>query len=290
MGPLSTIKIIKSIGEMQEESEKLRHEGRKIAFVPTMGSLHEGHLSLIKMARSHADVVITSIFVNPIQFGPDEDYLRYPRDFTNDKILAEKSGTNILFHPEADEMYPSGFGSNVDVKDASNILEGFYRPGHFRGVITIVTKLFNIVRPHIAVFGQKDAQQAFLIKRMVKDLNFDIEIITAPIVRETDGLAMSSRNVYLNKTERKNALVLYLSFQNAVEQIRNGEKSVSAIKIEMQKIIQSGSPTQIDYIAFVNPSTFSEVQDLEPPEVLVLLAVRFGTTRLIDNFLIPVTI
>jgi pantoate--beta-alanine ligase len=172
----------------------------------------------------------------------------------------------------------------------SKVLEGAFRSNHFRGVTTVVTKLFNIVKPHIAVFGQKDAQQAFIIKRMVKDLNFDIDIVTAPIVREPDGLAMSSRNAYLNEIERKNALVLFLSLQHAVKLINGGEKSISILKTEMQKIIQSGPPTQIDYIAFVDPSTFKEVENIGPSEVLVLLAIRFGTTRLIDNILIPVTL
>lgn len=282
------LKIIKSIDEMQEASEQLRREG-KIAFVPTMGSLHKGHISLIEIARSYADVVITSIFVNPKQFGPNEDYSRYPRDFDNDKILAEKAGTNIIFYPDVGEMFPVGFDSNVDVEDVSKVLEGVFRPNHFRGVITVVTKLFNIVKPHIAIFGQKDAQQAFLIKKIVKDLNFDIDIVTAPIVREPDGLAMSSRNVYLSDIERKNASVLFLSLQHAAKLIGDGEKSTAVLKIKIEKIIHSGSPAQIDYIAFVDPSTFNEVQNLKSPEVIVLLAVRFGTTRLIDNIIIPVT-
>ena len=282
------VQILKTIREMQEVSEKFRCEAKKIAVVPTMGYLHNGHTSLIERASSLADIVITTIFVNPTQFGPNEDFTRYPRDFEHDKVVAHTAGSDIIFYPDAEEIYPTGFSSIVEVEGASNILEGAFRPKHFKGVTTIVVKLLNITKPHIAVFGQKDAQQAFLIRKMVRDLNFDVDIIIAPIVREADGLAMSSRNMYLNETERKNALVLFRSLQHAAERIRQGERSIALLRKEMLNIIQSGAPTQIDYIAFVNPTTFSETEHLNQLEILVALAVRFGTTRLIDNSLIPI--
>jgi pantoate--beta-alanine ligase len=283
------VQILKTIRKMQEVSEKFRCEGKKIAVVPTMGYLHNGHTSLIDRARSLADIVITTIFVNPTQFGPNEDFTCYPRDFEHDKAVAHTAGSDIIFYPDAGEIYPTGFSSTVEVEGASNILEGAFRPKHFWGVTTVVAKLLNITKPHIAVFGQKDAQQAYLIRKMVRDLNFDVDIIIAPIVREADGLAMSSRNIYLNKTERKSALVLFRSLQHAAERIQQGERSIALLRKEMLNIIQSGAPTQIDYIAFVNPTTFSETEHLNQPEILVALAVRFGTTRLIDNSLIPIT-
>jgi pantoate--beta-alanine ligase len=283
------VRILKTIREMQAVSEKLRCEGKKIAVVPTMGYLHQGHASLIKRASSLADIVITTIFVNPAQFGPNEDFSRYPRDFEHDKAVAHAAGSDFIFYPDTDEMYPNGYDSIVEIEKASNILEGEFRPKHFRGVTTVVAKLLNITKPHTAIFGQKDAQQAFIIRKLIKDLNFDIEIVIAPIVREADGLAMSSRNIYLNETERKNALVLFHSLQYAEKQIHQGERSVASLRKGMLNIIQSGIPTQIDYIAFVNPDTFSEMKNIDRPEILIALAVRFGSTRLIDNLLIPVT-
>ncbi len=283
------VQILKTIREMQEVSEKFRREGKRIAVVPTMGYLHNGHTSLIERASSLADIVITTIFVNPTQFGPNEDFTRYPRDFEHDKAVAHTAGSDIIFYPDAEEIYPTGFSSIVEVEGASNILEGVFRPNHFRGVTTVVAKLLNITKPHIAVFGQKDAQQVFLIRKMVRDFNFDVDIIIAPIVREADGLAMSSRNMYLNETERKSALVLFRSLQHVAERIQQGERSIALLRKEMLNIIQSGAPTQIDYIAFINPTTFSETEHLNQPEILVALAVRFGTTRLIDNSLIPIT-
>jgi len=285
----SPIQVMKTIREMQEISEKFRYEGKKIAVVPTMGYLHKGHMSLIERASSLADIVITTIFVNPTQFGPNEDFTRYPRDFEHDKTVAQAAGSDIIFYPNTEEIYPTGFSSIVEVEGVSNILEGAFRPKHFRGVTTIVAKLLNITKPHITVFGQKDAQQAFLIQKMVRDLNFNIDIVLAPIVREADGLAMSSRNMYLNKVERKSASVLFRSLQYAAERIQQGERSIALLRKEMLAIIQSGAPTQIDYIAFINPATFSETEHFIQPEILVALAARFGTTRLIDNSLIPIT-
>jgi pantoate--beta-alanine ligase len=283
------LKIFKTVREMQDVCEHFRCKGKRIAVVPTMGSLHAGHTSLIERARSLADIVVTTIFVNPTQFGPTEDFSRYPRNFEQDHSIAQKAGTDIIFYPDVAEMYPAGFGTIVEVEGVSNILEGAIRPGHFRGVTTVVAKFLNITKPHRALFGQKDAQQAFIIRKMVKDLNLDVEIILAPIVRESDGLALSSRNVYLHKTERQNALVLFRSLQHVEKRILQGERSITVLRKEMVNLIESGAPKQIDYVAFVHPATFSETERLEPPEILVALAVRFGSTRLIDNFLIPIT-
>jgi pantoate--beta-alanine ligase len=269
---------------MQGIVDQFRLGGKKIAVIPTMGYLHRGHSSLIECARSHADIVVTTIFINPMQFAPNEDFARYPRDLEHDQAIAGEAGTDIIFYPDANEMYPTGFNSIIEVEGVSNILEGEFRPKHFRGVTTVVAKLFNITKPHIAIFGQKDAQQVFIIRKMVKDLDFDIKIVVAPIIREADGLAMSSRN----ETERKNALVLFRSLQYATERIHQGEHSVESIRREMQNIIQSGEPSKIDYIAFIDPKSFSVIDLKNAPEILIVVAVRFGATRLIDNSLIPI--
>ena len=283
-----SVQVVKTIREMQDIAERFRCNGKIIAVVPTMGFLHRGHASLIELARSHADVVITTIFVNPTQFAPDEDFNRYPRDFEHDKIIAAQAGTDYIFFPDVAEMYPPTFDSKVVVENASKILEGAFRPAHFQGVTTVVTKLFHITKPQYAFFGQKDAQQAFLIQKIVKDLNFDITIVVAPIVREEDGLALSSRNVYLNETERKNAPFLYRSLQHAAHRIHSGKKEVANLRAEMEDMIMRGNPSQIDYIAFINPEQFEEIELIESPEVIVALAVRFGRTRLIDNIRIQV--
>ncbi len=283
-----SVRVVTAILEMQEISDRIRREGKKIAVVPTMGYLHRGHTSLIERARSLADIVVTTIFVNPTQFAPNEDYERYPRDFSRDRKLAGDSGTDIIFAPEAGEMYPEGFLTFVEVERVSRILEGKFRPLHFRGVTTVVTKLFHVVKPHVALFGQKDAQQAFIIRKMLRDLNVDTTVIVAPIVREPDGLALSSRNTYLNESERKNATVLYEALQYAAQRIRAGEKDCSGVRSEMERMIQKGNPRQIDYVAFIRPADFEEVERMESPEILIALAVRFGSTRLIDN--ISVTI
>lgn len=282
------LRVVTAILEMQEISDRLRREGRRIAVVPTMGYLHRGHTSLIERARTLADVIVTTIFVNPTQFAPDEDFEQYPRDFTHDQKLAAEAGADIIFAPEAREMYPAGFSTNVEVERVSKILEGEFRPTHFRGVTTVVTKLFHIVKPHVALFGQKDAQQAFIIQKMARDLNIDASIVVAPIVREPDGLALSSRNVYLSENERKYALVLFKALQHASERIRAGERKCPELRSEMEHLIWTGKPRQIDYIAFINPANFEEIETINPPEVLIALAARFGSTRLIDN--IQVTI
>lgn len=280
------MKIVCTIKEIQKATEELRRKGKVISVVPTMGYLHNGHLSLIEYARSNSDVVITTIFVNPKQFGVNEDYNRYPRNFENDKELAKNSGADILFCPQEEEMYPKGFSTYVEVEGISNILEGEFRPNHFRGVATVVTKLLNVTQPNKVIFGQKDAQQAFIIKRLIKDLNFNIDMIVKPIVREPDGLALSSRNVYLDDKKRKDALVLYKSLIHAERRIKSGERSIGKIKDEMMTIINSGNPTKIDYISFVKPNDFSIIDRNIPDEVLILLAVRFNETRLIDNIIL----
>lgn len=282
------MEIVKTVSEMQHTSDVLRTGGKRIGLVPTMGYLHEGHASLIRRARKLSDAVVTSIFVNPTQFGPGEDFERYPRDFERDKALAATSGTDVLFCPEQNEMYPGGPRTLIEPGAASRILEGNVRPGHFRGVATVVAKLVHITKPHVAVFGQKDAQQAFIIRQMIEDLNLDVRIVIAPIVRESDGLALSSRNVYLNAAERKNALVLSRSLFHAEERVKAGETSVKRLKEEITRILMEGNPTNVDYVAFVRLETFEEVDALEPPHVLIALAVRFGTTRLIDNAIVSI--
>ena len=282
------MRVINSVDEMQHEAERLRLAGNRIGLVPTMGYLHEGHLSLMQEARRSSDIVIVSIFVNPTQFGPAEDLSRYPRDMERDKELATRSGVDLLFVPDATGMYPGDFETYIEAQEASRILEGKFRPTHFRGVTTVVAKLFNICKPHISVFGQKDAQQVFIVRKMVRDLNFDVSIVVLPIVREKDGLAMSSRNVYLSKEERKNAAALRESLMFAEQKIRNGATDVRRLHQEMTELILAKGSPSIDYIAFVDPATFRETDVVSNSAVLVALAVRFGNTRLIDNAVIPV--
>ena len=281
------MKIISGIREMQKTAEELRLQGRRIGIVPTMGYLHEGHLSLLKIARAKGDVSVLTIFVNPKQFGPDEDFGEYPKDFERDRQLAEAKGCDILFVPDEGEMYPMTYLTSVEVEKLSNIFEGESRPGHFRGVTTVVCKLFNITKPHVAVFGQKDAQQAIIVQRMVRDLNFDVEIVVAPVVREPDGLAMSSRNVYLNAAERNDALVLRQSLDRAEEMVRNGIRESRKILESMKELIRSKKNARLDYIVIVDPESLAEVDRLEKNrQVLIALAVRIGKTRVIDNTLI----
>lgn len=283
------METVTRIGEMQSRAEELRRKGAMIGVVPTMGYLHDGHLSLVARARKEADVVVTTLFVNPTQFGPGEDFERYPRDPENDERLASRAGTDILFMPATEEMYPAGFKTYVLTEGLSTVLEGAFRPTHFRGVTTVVMKLFHIVKPHLAVFGQKDAQQAAIISQMVRDMNLDIRLIIAPIVRESDGLAMSSRNVYLSPEERKNAVALFRSLRFAEDAVRRGERRVETIRNGMEEILRNAHVSAVDYVAFVRPGTFEVVERIDPPDILVALAVRFGKTRLIDNIVIPVS-
>lgn len=280
------MKVIYKIGEMMDISEIYRREGKTIAFVPTMGYLHEGHTSLFKIARKKSHILVVSIFVNPLQFGPSEDYKEYPRDLERDLEICKNENIDIVFVPSESEMYLKDFSTFVEVKNLDEELCGKYRPGHFKGVATVVLKLFNIVKPHIAVFGLKDAQQYFIIRRMVRDLNLDIEIIPGPTVRESDGLAMSSRNVYLNPEERKQATALYKSLTLAKEMIEKGERNASRIIYEMEKFIKENAPlSKIQYIQVVDTANLKPIEELKG-EFLIALAVFFGKTRLIDNIII----
>ncbi len=283
------IVVVRDINEMQKKAEGLRLQGKWIGVVPTMGYLHEGHLSLIRTALLHADYVITTLFVNPTQFGPKEDLARYPRDFERDLSLASNAGCDILFAPDTREMYPEDYSAFVSVEGITDVLEGKSRPGHFRGVTTVVAKLFNITKPHVAVFGQKDAQQAAVIRQMTKDLNFAIQIIVAPIVREADGLAMSSRNAYLTPQQRKEAVVLSRSLKLAEQRVAEGARECREIIREMADLITKNSTGEIDYVSFADNRTLKELDRVDDgKEILVSMAVRFGSTRLIDNTVINV--
>lgn len=273
---------------MQDRANLWREEKLTIAFVPTMGYLHEGHLSLVRLARSMADRVVVSIFVNPLQFGPSEDYQIYPRDPEKDLALLEKEGVDIVFMPDAEEMYPEGYQTYVEVTELTKGLCGAFRPGHFKGVTTVVLKLFNIVKPHKAIFGEKDYQQLKVIQQMVKDLNLDIEIISHPTVREEDGLAMSSRNTYLSEEERRSALSLYQSLKLAERLILGGERNVQRIKELIRDYIEKFPHTKVQYIEIVDPETLKPVNEIKK-DVLIALAVFVGKTRLIDNKIVKLS-
>ncbi|MCR4438419.1 MAG: pantoate--beta-alanine ligase [bacterium] len=281
------VQLVRKVRDMQLQAERWRQEGRLVGLVPTMGYLHEGHLSLIRIARERSDVVVTSIFVNPTQFAPHEDYQRYPRDLPRDMALAEQAGCDVIFHPSVEEMYPAGYLTYVEVEKITGVLCGRSRPTHFRGVTTVVAKLFNIVKPHVAVFGQKDAQQALVVRRMAQDLNFDLEIVVAPIVREPDGLAMSSRNSYLSPEERRQAVVLSKALQRASELVAAGERSAARLVMEMEAVIRTAPSARVDYVAVVDAQTLEEVEQLRG-QVLIALAVWIGSTRLIDNVMVEV--
>lgn len=276
------MKLYKKINSIQKEIIRLKREGKKIGFVPTMGYLHEGHLSLMRKARKENDIVVISIFVNPTQFGPREDYNRYPRDLNRDLKLAREVGVDIVFYPSVDEMYPSKYRTYVEVEELSDLLCGKSRPGHFRGVTTVCAKLFNIIQPDVAYFGQKDAQQAIIIKQMVRDLNFPFKIKVLPIVREKDGLAMSSRNVYLSPQERKDAVILYQSLKIAEQMVKQGIKDARKIKMKVKKMISEKKTARIDYVEIVDMEDLKPVTLINKP-VLLALAVWFGKARLIDN-------
>jgi len=256
-----------------------------VGFVPTMGYLHEGHLSLVRHSCKENTVTAVSIFVNPTQFGPKEDFKTYPRNTERDLKMLKEVGTDIVFMPPAEEMYPDKYSTWVDVENLTSRLEGEIRPGHFRGVTTVVNKLFNIVEPTKAYFGQKDAQQALVIEKMVRDLNMNLEIVVLPTIRESDGLAMSSRNVYLDENQRKAATILFKSLTLASDLHKEGEKNASRIKQKMTQLIQTEPLGTIDYISIADTETLEELPDIKG-KALVSLAVRFGHTRLIDNFII----
>ena len=279
------MEIINNIAEMQKRSEGIRLSGRKIGLFPTLGFLHEGHLELIRKGREISDKLVMSLFVNPTQFGPDEDLDKYPRDMEGDIAKAEAEGIDIVFLPSPGEMYPDGFQSSVKVKEITQFLCGKSRSGHFEGVTTVVAKLFNIIKPHFAMFGQKDFQQLAVIRRMVKDLNMDIQIIDVPTVREDDGLAMSSRNKYLNQEERKSALSLKEAIDTAVKMAGDGETSSRVIISAVKKLILSYPFTSVEYINICDPLTLEDT-DIIKRKSLMAMAVRVGDTRLVDNCLL----
>ncbi len=279
------IEIIDSIEKMQAKAEEIRLSGKKIGLFPTLGFLHEGHIELIREGRKRCDVLVMSLFVNPIQFGPNEDLDKYPRDTEGDLKKALDNGVDIAFMPTPSGMYPDDFKSSVAVKEITDYLCGKSRPGHFEGVTTVVNKLFNIVKPHFAMFGQKDFQQLAVIRQMVKDLNIDTEIVEVPIVRESDGLAMSSRNKYLNEEERKSALSLKKAMDSAALMVKEGETDSGKIVASLEALILSHPFTSIDYINICDPDTLEDVSSIKG-KTLLALAVKVGSTRLIDNCLL----
>ncbi|NFP91812.1 pantoate--beta-alanine ligase [Clostridium sporogenes] len=274
--------IVHTIKDVKEVSKKWKDESLSIGYVPTMGYLHEGHASLIKKAREENDKVIVSIFVNPIQFGPKEDYSTYPRDLDKDSSLCEKFGADLIFNPEASEMYPNKMYSHVNVDILTENLCGEKRPGHFQGVCTVLTKFFNIITPTRVYFGEKDAQQLAVVKKMVQDLNFPIEIIGCPIIRESDGLAKSSRNAYLNIKERKSALVLNKSLKEALNALEFGETKSNTIKNIIVNRLNKEPLAKIDYVSIVDSDNLQPVEEIKS-SILVAIAVYIGKTRLIDN-------
>jgi pantoate--beta-alanine ligase len=286
------MKILRKVSTTQKLTSQLKLKNKIIGFVPTMGYLHAGHISLVKTARKKADIVFLSIFVNPLQFGPKEDLAKYPRDFKRDEKLCKDAGVDYIFYPNEKEIYPDNYSTYVNVENITDKLEGEIRPGHFKGVATIVLKLFNIVQPHFAIFGQKDAQQVSVIKKMVEDLNINTKIIVSDTIRERDGLAMSSRNVYLTSEQRIDAAHLYRALQYAKRKIQTEgyNRDIDFLRGQMNKLIKSRpTATKIDYISFNDNRTLKEIKTLEnvkKTEILVSLAVRFGNVRLIDNIVI----
>lgn len=277
------MEVIRTVKEMQERAESLRRSGQTIAFVPTMGYFHEGHLNLMREGRKRGDYLVVSIYVNPTQFGPHEDLDRYPRDFERDHKLAESVGVDAIFYPADEEMYPSGYQTYVTVEQVTQNLCGLSRPGHFRGVATVCCKLFHIVKPHFAIFGRKDFQQLVVINQMVRDLNIDLQVVPMPTTREADGLAMSSRNVYLSPEERESALSLSRSLKMAEQMYEAGERKVEKITKQVENFIQSHPFTKIDYVKICDVNTMMDIEgEIDKPAVMAL-AVFVGKTRLIDN-------
>lgn len=279
------MKVINTVKEVREQVREWKREGLTVGLVPTMGYLHEGHQSLMNRAVAENDKVVVSVFVNPIQFGPGEDLESYPRDFERDAAVCEQAGVDLIFHPEAAEMYHKDFSTFVDMDTLTKGLCGNTRPSHFRGVCTVVSKLFHIVEPDRAYFGQKDAQQLAVIKHMVEDLSFGIEIVGCPIIREADGLAKSSRNTYLNPEERKAALILHQSLQNAEQLITAGEKNAENIRMEIERVLRTEPLAKIDYVEIVDWQTLEPLKTIDR-QVLVAIAVYIGKTRLIDNIIL----
>lgn len=277
--------IAVKVEDVREKVKQWHKEGLKVGLVPTMGYLHEGHKSLIDKAVEENDRVVVSVFVNPIQFGPKEDLATYPRDFDSDMALCEKAGASLIFHPEVENMYEEDFCTYIDMDGLTKGLCGKTRPTHFRGVCTVVGKLFNIVQPDRAYFGEKDAQQLAVIRRMVRDLNFNLEVIGCPIIREEDGLAKSSRNTYLSKEERKAATILHKALEKGKSMLCEGEKEAGKVKKVILETIESEPLAKVDYVDIVNADTIEEITKLEG-SILVAVAVYIGKTRLIDNFIV----
>jgi pantoate--beta-alanine ligase len=277
--------IFKTVREAQSACAQLRGEGRILGLVPTMGALHEGHLSLVRAARAECDVVAVSIFVNPTQFGPNEDFSKYPRTFDEDCALLKREGVHMIFAPMVEEMYPAGATTFVNVEGVSERLDGASRPGHFRGVTTVVSKLFHIAVPHKAYFGQKDAAQVAVLSKMVRDLNFPLQMVVCPIVREADGLAMSSRNRYLSARERQQALTLSRALGKVKDAASAGESSAEKLIETARRVFAEEPEVRIDYVALVNPETLEDISDTRNG-ALAAIAAFAGNTRLIDNLLL----
>ncbi len=280
------MQIIQGTDEMRFRTAELKKGNKRVVLVPTMGCLHEGHLSLIRLAHKHGDIVVVSIFVNPTQFGPSEDYSRYPRNPEQDLDLCEKEGVDIVFMPDASQIYPSGYSTYVEEEELSKGLCGISRPHHFRGVCTIVAKLFNMVRPDVAVFGQKDAQQHAIIRKMARELAFPIEIVIGPIVREEDGLAMSSRNRYLRGAQRQDALTIHKALSEATRMVEAGQRNVDRVMAEITHILSNCRRIRVIYVSAVHPDTMQPVREIIPGSTLIAVAVWVDEVRLIDNILV----
>jgi pantoate--beta-alanine ligase len=278
-------RVANTISEVRELVKQARAQGKRIGLVPTMGALHAGHISLVEAAKRLTDFVVVSIFVNPTQFGPNEDFNKYPRTLDADVEMCQKAGADVVFVPSAQEMYPTPQQTWIDVEKLTDCLCGASRPGHFRGVTTVCVKLFNAVLPDAAFFGQKDAQQVIVIKRMVADLNMPLEIVVCPIVREANGLAMSSRNKYLSEQQRQEAAAIYVSLQKAEQMLKSGERTAAFIIAAMQEILRLGGSIATEYIHIVDAATLADLQFIKG-QVLIAVAAKIGATRLIDNILI----
>ncbi|MER3416891.1 MAG: hypothetical protein C4297_11860 [Gemmataceae bacterium] len=281
----SALRVVSTVAELRAIVQAARRQGRRIGLVPTMGALHEGHASLIRAARRECDLVVVSVFVNPAQFGPREDYARYPRPFAEDCRLCQKWGVDVVFAPSVEAMYPPDYATWVEVHGLQDVLCGRFRPGHFRGVATVVLKLFNIAQPDLAYFGQKDAQQARIIEQMVRDLDVPVELRICPTVREPDGLALSSRNAYLSPSERQQATCLYRALKKAEELVRGGERQVARLRQAMHEILATVPQAQVEYAEIVDARTLQPIETLDR-RALAALAVRIGSARLIDNMIL----
>lgn len=283
------MQLVRLVGEVRDAVAAARKEGCLVGLVPTMGFLHDGHAALIRQAAAECGYVVVSVFVNPTQFGPAEDFAAYPRDLERDLRICEEAGASVVFAPAAEEVYPAGFRTYVEVEGLSGVLCGASRPGHFRGVATVVAKLFNMVAPDRAYFGQKDYQQTLVLRCMVRDLNLPLEVVIVPTVRHADGLAMSSRNTYLNPAERAAATVLYRALETARRVIASGERDAAALRQQLLALIAAEPLAAVDYVAVSDPQTLAPLGGFRDGDtVLVALAVKVGRTRLIDNALIPV--